>query len=347
MVLIEKLKGSVDFIEAKKALHNILLEYPDLKIRIIVDSVDKWMIAPQFVDKSAEEFLILTSVIRGLTRALIKINKKFGDGVEIKAFLPVDFKPYIENRAGQHEAIYHHFMQWSYGELAAFIAKRIAKTKKLLTPFGYAETLDNTWDEIFPFYITNNETNVKHKAFDYLLRHSQFRPREILMCCRDLTERAREIDKPTLTQAEFRDVVHIHCNEEADQIINEFQPSVKNIHDVLRKFTDSCNVLDNNTIYTMLKRVSAPPFKDSKEIVQFLYDIGFLGIIMNESEKNATGRELPYTIYNNEAWYFNFKFFDPRRSVADAKKFVIHPIFYGKYLIKADKNVTICHKIVT
>jgi len=348
-MLNEHLRGSAEFTGAIEILKENLKKHPELEIRIVVDSVDKWMITPEFIDKSSDDFFVLSLVVRGLTRALIKIhtNEYFKNSVEIKAFLPIDMKPYMEDRASEHEDIYHHYIQWSDKELAAFIAKRVARNKHLITGSGaYAETLNNTWDELFPFLIENSETDVKHKPFDYLLRHSQFRPREILMCCRAMSEYAKTENKSSLTQEEFRDVVHQHCNNEVSKTINEFKPSLQNIHEILNKFTGGSNILKSEQVYSLLKNVDlAGSIKDTTELIQFLYDMGFIGIIMDKSEKNAFGKPLPFTRLKDKTYYFNFKFLDPMRSIFGTKHFVIHPIFYGRFSIKADNKITICQHI--
>ena len=348
-MLDKHLRGSTEFIDAIEILNENLKKYPELKIRIVVDSVDKWMITPAFIEKASDDFFVLSLVVRGLTRALIKIHthEYFKNSVEIKAFLPIDMKPYMEDRASEHEDIYHHYIQWSDKELAAFIAKRVARNKHLITGSGaYAETLNNTWDELFPFLIKNSETDVKHKPFDYLLRHSQFRPREILICCRAISEYAKTENKSSLTQEEFRDVVHQHCNNEVSKTINEFKPSLQNIHEILNRFTGRSNILKSEQVYSILKNVDfTGSIKDTNELIQFLYDMGFLGIIMDQHEKNAFGKPLPFTISKEKTLYFNFKFLDPMRSIFGTKEFVIHPIFYGRFSIKADNKITICQHI--
>lgn len=362
--LREHLSGSIDFSDAVKVLGQNLNNNPDFKIRIVVDSVDKWMLPSKFKREAEDDFLLLSLVIRSLIRALIKINtnSRFKNSVEIKAFLPLDLRPFIEDRASAHEAMYHHIMHWRGIELAALIAKRISRSNNLLDDkYDYIDTL-KAWDNIFQFQITNNTTNVKHKPFDYLLRHSQFRPREILICCRKMSEYARKHNISNLNEQEFRDIVHEHCSEEAERIIEEFKVPFPNIYDILSKFTGISNILKSEEVFNLLKNVSLPSFiLNTRELIQFLYNVGFLGVMIDESEKNELGKNLPlttvietenghivlpYTKVQRKTSYFSFKFIDPSRKIVNANTFVIHPIFYGKFSIRAHEKITVCHHII-
>jgi energy-coupling factor transporter ATP-binding protein EcfA2 len=318
------------------------------KVRIIVDSVDKLIDAPAFKEMAEENYKTLALVVRSLTEALVRIyvDERFKDLVEIKAFLPMDLEPFLQDRAFDHEYIYHHHIHWNRKELAALVAKRIARTTKMSTPSGdYVGTLAETWDELFPFSISNVETNVKHKSFDYLLRHSQYRPREILRCCRAMTEHARKEKKSSLTDKEYVNLIHKHCQYEAIRIIDEYILAYPTLYEVLEKFNGSSNIIPSEELYPKLRKIPVlpGPIKDHTDLLQFLYDIGFLGIVVGQHEMNALGTYLPYTIYKGKNLYFAFKNFDPDRSVASVKTFVIHPIFYGRFAIKANPNITICH----
>lgn len=333
------LNGPVEFNEAVKVLIQNLQQYPIPKIMIVVDSVDKWMLSTKFQTEAKQDFMLLSLLVRSLIRALLKLNsdKHFTNCVEIKAFFPLDLKPFTEDRAAiEHEIKYNHIMHWCGAELETLIAKRIAINDNFV------------WDKIFPFFIENHITKVKHKPFDYLLRHSQFRPREILTCCRKITDYANRTNKFTLNEKEYRDIVHQHCDDEVDRIINEFMIPFPNLYDVLNKFYESSNILEPNYVYSVLKNVKLPEFLYSiRGLVQYLYDIGFLGIILLEKEKDALGKEFPYTRYKNTTYYFSFKFIDPKRKISNAKKFVIHPLFYGRFSIKSHDKITICHNILT
>lgn len=321
-------------------------------VRIIVDSVDKWMEAPVFGKLAEENYRTLALVVRSLTTALVKIyeDERFKNLVEIKAFLPIDLEPFIQDRAYDHQYIYHHHIQWTRKELSALVAKRIARANGMVAPSGdCVDTLEETWDQLFPFKVGNIETNVKHKSFDYLLRHSQYRPRELLRCCRLMTENARKEKKSSLTEREYTALVHSHCLQEADRIIAEYALAYPILYGVLDKFNGSSNIIESEELYSKLRKSAliSEPMKDSTSLVQFLYDMGFLGAIVDQHETNALGKYLPYTIYKGKNLYFAFKNFDPDRVIMHVKTFVIHPIFYGKFAIKANTDMTICHILST
>ncbi len=198
---------NTDFKKAKNAVLDFFSKPDSPNIHIIVDSVDKWLLG-NWHPKAESEYLTLCSAVRGLTKALLKIHlePKLEPKTIIKALLPRDMKDHIHDRATRHETIYHHYMRWSAKELLAFIVKRINEKAN--------DCYMDIWLEIFPDTIENHDTKVKHSSFDYLLRHSQYKPRELLLCCRRISEYARKGNKSHITKKEFAKIIHEHATEE-------------------------------------------------------------------------------------------------------------------------------------
>jgi hypothetical protein len=334
-------RRKVGFQEAVDALCLNLRNMPARSILIIVDSVDKFMMPAQFPE-APKEHRGLCLTVRALCKALLQLHqrKEFYSAFEIKVFLPIDMKNSMKDRSYEHELIHHHNIRWTADELAMFIAKQMSTQYD--GGIEAQELIRETWDRLFPYHIENTVTRVKHRPLDYLLRHTHYRPRQLIFCCRAMTEAAKKAQKKDLAPEEFREVTHEYCREASGRILNEFKAAYPTIFEIIHKFEDSSNILPREKVYKLLSSLKMPPMlNDPEDLVQLLYDMGFLGVIKDEEHERELGLKLPYTTVSSKTYHFAFTYLHPRFSVVTEKTFVIHPSFYSRFNFKIDSHITV------
>ena len=71
---------------------------------IVVDSVDKFLMPPQFPD-APKEYRVLRIAVRALRRALLRLyqTKEFADACDINVFLPINMKNAMKDRSYEHQ----------------------------------------------------------------------------------------------------------------------------------------------------------------------------------------------------------------------------------------------------
>lgn len=169
--------------------------------------------------------------------------------------------------------------------------------------------------------------------FIYLLRHTFWRPRDILYyyarilaVAKDMRDRKHDMTSDVVRRI-VKDTTYDIINQE---FINEFQSSISNIRQVIETFRGMPQILSHDDVVTTLNKVefadasgSGNP-RDASVKIRFLYDIGFLGFEVDERIRNR------FSIRANQAFYFNEGDMPLRiltSPMLGACRLVIHPVF--------------------
>lgn len=187
----------------------------------------------------------------------------------------------------------HHDIRWSGMELAIMLRKRLELLGDYETPKEKRphERLADVLEHYFPFIPKETSITVSGRDYDLpiyiaVLRHTFWRPREILIyfakiisVVRDFRKRKMEITDFTVSKCISDTTREIISTE----FINEFQRHCTNLPDILAIFRGAKQIL---TIDDLKKTLSDCKFEfiDKREDVysfdeqvEFLYEIGFLG----------------------------------------------------------------------
>ena len=335
------LTANAEFTHAESVAFDSVLHADQLEILVVVDSIDKWL-GPVWAPEAREEYMALCQTVRGLTKALMRLQEgPLHSKVSVKALLPRDMREYIKDRSTEHELHYHHEMQWKGQDLAQFVARRIARGQNLDDP----PTLANTWGVLFPDQIENIATGVRHDPFEYMLRHSHYRPREILMLCRLLTEHAVRVERAQLKPKEFTRLVHEHSVTQAKLLLDENRYAYPQVYEAVHKLDGLPPAIERDELFSRLRGVTLPrSAHDLGDLAQIFYDMGVLGVVTDPRAAEERGLALPYTAFHGERHCFAFRHFARDLTVAAFDTFIVHPMFFGLLASDAKKDdMTICH----
>lgn len=239
---------------------------------------------------------------------------------------------------------------WSGIELCVVLFKRLEKmsgfqTSEALRPH---ERLDQICGKLFKGWPKEisfdfNGKSISIPMFAYVLRHTFWRPRDILLYYSSLLAAILTCKK---TGNKISDnIIRRIISETTYQIIktefiDEYETTVTNIREIIDKFTGCNQVLSYDEIEKILSGINLIFSLGEKETniyskVEFLYDIGFLGIIL--SDKQRENLKIEYS----QAFYFN----EGTTALSAAKKvhfketkFAIHPIFAENLQLDSSKN---------
>ena len=187
-----------------------------------------------------------------------------------------------------------------------------------------------------------NNTNVTVDLFCYILRHSFWRPRDILTYYVALFDAASEsYGKNALSVSQVRRIIGARTkNIIKTEFIGEFKESITNLGKTLNLFRGSKQILSYSDIFEKLEghdlfvmpRGMVRNFHDKLEI---LYEIGFIGI------------QVPDEIYelenlgSKECFYFNegSAFLSTlKESGLEDVSFIIHPVFAEELRLNHKEN---------
>jgi hypothetical protein len=268
--------------------------------------------------------------------------------VKIKMFLPLDMRYGIRDWTYQHLRQLHHDISWKADDLRAFISRRIeiGRPEKLrLTKRDFE--FEQAWNDLFGKSTRNGKTEIFHDSLDYVLRHTLARPRQLLMFCRYATEQAFKRGTDALSGQDLITTVRDFCRDQYSEYIEEYAVCYANLDGLLHAFDQCPNILDADTVRRRIRNFSlAPWMREQGELIQFLYDIGFLGIhkeLQGNVEKDYPG--IMRTVVGTTTHLFYFV--HTRKSAASHEaSFVVHPFFYDVIDPEVNNVITVGHKMI-
>lgn len=267
--------------------------------------------------------------------------------VDFCATIPKD--RYVEIRDIERDAYVYigkcYEIRWSAIELVILLRKRLEcitrgyKSNRSDPPHRRLEVvLSREFSYIPPETMTIIEEQ-EHllPIFIDVLRHTFWRPREILIYFAKLIAVLRDIRKRNIEVTQFavskciadttREIIRT-------EFINEFQRHCTNLRDVVERFRRQKQIL---TLAEIQELIGGFPFHfvdresalmDLETQLLFLYEIGFLGV---EADKKTTER---LKLLHSDIFWFNAGD-EPFEAVARERfagcKFIVHPIF-GEFL---------------
>src|SRR5690606_17254279 len=164
---------------------------------------------------------------------------------------------FLEIRKVDRDTFRHHGrfapLNWSGIELAEFLRKRLehlenGKSNRLNTPdLRLSETLENYYGHIpqdIQFDFNGRQYTIP--LFFYILRHTFWRPRDILFYYTNILSLAKELKfkKSEITSEKIRYIVKVTTIKVIkSEFINEFSTSYDNIEEVIGKFKNKKQIL--------------------------------------------------------------------------------------------------------
>ena len=307
---------------------------------ITFDNIDRYFEShSDYYDGESNTATYLRYIFESLVYAVYDIRRsKIRNKVFIKALIPKDkFEP-LQMRDSDKINQLVKYIQWNKSELEKFVSKRIAHSLNIKNDDNTLSTqLDRTWYKIFPVEVENLTVGQKENSFDYILRHTQYKPRDIQIYCENIIATAVSTKTP-ITSDLIRKKVAQHSPELVKYSLDEFGFEFPNLRYLLNLFKNKSNILSYEQVYEIIQQgirnvrflkqstlnLGVTDDEKIEKILEFLYGYGLLGY-SKESRKN-----------NSKEYHFHYT--DSYTMIITEKDLVIHPMFYEYLQIEADNN---------
>ena len=289
----------------------------------------------------------LRSLLTVATEARARRQDYFYTSLDFCVAAPKD--RFIEVMRSERDS-YRHWqryctLNWSGIELAILLRKRLEvlmqeKTKKVNPKERLEAILRHKEIRTLPMDLEfeYNGRAYKMPLFLYVLRHTFWRPREVLLYYASLLALADDMKRwqNSVKGDTVRKCIKVATRQVIEsEFINEFHSTVLNISDVLSCFRRKKNILSHTELAEILATVrfvfAAGNIQDigTIEKIKLLYEIGFLGVWAPRKElREQLGLDLDYAFYFNEGTSF---FVGTDETEISTWSFVVHPIF-SEYL---------------
>jgi hypothetical protein len=246
-------------------------------------------------------------------------------------------------------------LDWSGIELVILLLKRLQELAQYSASKGSGATvrspedrLAEVWKEKFAHVASDitfeyNGRQYSMPLFFYVLRHTFWRPRDVLLYyakilafAEDMRRKGRRASTEGIRQA----VREVTFEVVSSEFINEFSSTVKNIRDVIGVFERQKQFLSYEVIRDLLDGVDLE-FATGHNLhriddkIEFLYQVGFLGICATQQMIESGMAKHKHMFSFNEGYSVLRGVKGPR---FDEHTFVIHPIFTNYLQINTAGN---------
>lgn len=247
-------------------------------------------------------------------------------------------------------------LHWSGIELSILLRKRLEyflspsqwASKRLSPSDRLNEVLRNVAFQHLPASI-NFEFNgsiISMPLFMYVLRHTFWRPREVLIYYARLLTMAdmRKRWEENIDDISIRKWIKNTTQEVIQsEFINELQTSILNIEEIVNAFTGARIILtwlQLRKIVDSLEFMFVAGLKDQPSLIEkvkYLYEVGFLGLSLSKLQAESLGACSKHAFIFNEG-----RLVFARRTLNEtelkAYKYVIHPVFCERLSLKTSKT---------
>jgi len=237
---------------------------------------------------------------------------------------------------------------WTAQELATLLRKRLERISNYSSEKSSSveERLKEVLSKNFPnidsdCFVKLNNQNYFMPLFLYILRHTFWRPRDILIYFARILAVSKDLKKRSINMS--KEIIRRIVKETTSvviesEFINEFSSTLVNLRDVIKLFYGRNELLSYNDISDILSRIDfrfANNDENSKQIntkLTFLFEISFIGLYVNEDLKNRFGIDCKHAFYFNEGETILRLIENPQPEY----NFVIHPIFCEYLQLKTE-----------
>lgn len=225
------------------------IESRDYVFAGLIDAVFKCKSHPMLADTLAMKVLLPKELAHGATRLLRDLDK-------------ID----------QFSANIH----WTSDALADFMKRRLEehlKTKQ--------RSFEEVWREYFPERLRNDVHGVEEDTWGYVLRHSLYRPRQVLLHVQEILDEwdSRSPNQPFRVDPTFIPNVVADSNVRLSQhVVNELRLDFPHLDALLRSFRGLPSVMPALEITTRFERYLGISAERFDEAFVDLYNYGIFGV---------------------------------------------------------------------
>jgi len=283
--------------------------------------------------------------------ALIQFSEDFNqdfssDNIHIKTLMSGEVFPHLEEEVldNPSKSIRDQvFLLWRPRDLLRLIAWRFylylslhkqlrQESQHSINWSSYDDVLEKMWIPYFGEYVTNGR-GIREHTFPYVLRHTQMRPRQLIILCNSIAAATQQNKHSTFPVMHETDIVAgVKAAEDrlATEVINSFSAAYKNIAGILDSL-QGCPMnfpgkeLDRRAHHT----ASEWPVGDYGQSAfrRLVAELGIVGRVRKRTE-NVIDAEFEYSI--------------PRRlSLMQSDDCVIHPMFYSRFNVNLNSPLRV------
>jgi hypothetical protein len=297
-----------------------------------------------------ENYAINDPAMMHTIAALIQFGADFNreyarKGLHIKIFLMAEIFPYIKEEVVLNTLKFVRdplHLHWKPKDLMRLIGWRLHSYLKALNQVNpHAETID--WDNYndvlekvwYPYFgrTLQNHEGQQEASFPYILRHTQMRPRQLIVLCNAIAQQA--MDDETFPQFESATIVEAIArgqNALAEEVFNSYSSVYPKVGRIVEALSGLPMIFKGNELDRRAPLTASEWPHGEYSPLAFRQLVAELGIVGRVRRRNAA----------TEFIEADFEYsMEGRLPLLVTDECVIHPMFYQKLNIRVEANLRV------
>ncbi len=297
------------------------------------------IIAIDTFERYDRENMAMMAVTAALVQCASTLNIAYSHrGIHIKAFVSAEIFPHIRENIITNPAKYiRHplYMSWRPKDLIRLIAwrfQRYLQARSDTIPArnvnweDFDDLLKKLWYPYFGETITNLR-GVEEKSFPYILRHTQMRPRQLVILCNEIARATEKEGKfPYYKNIQIQHIVQDVEHELAAEVLNSYNRIYPHVSEIVTALTGAPMLFQGNYLDQVAKKTS-DIWIEGYSLYNFrrlVAELGIVGKVRSKSkETGIVEADFEYAMQD-------------RLTLSHDDECVIHPMFYAK--LQIEKN---------
>ncbi len=277
-----------------------------------------------------------------VTAALIQRANDFNisyayKGVHVKAFVSAEIFPHIKESVITNTTKFIRnpvYLRWKPRDLIRLIMWRFHRYMEerghrisLREPAwdNFDEILETFWNPYFGESVQNLRGGTE-RSFPYILRHTQMRPRQLVVLCNQIARQAERGGKfPQFKEVSISKIISECEYDLADEVLNSYDLIYPRVADIITALTNAPVMFKGNYLDQVAKRTSSAWPLGTYSTGAFRRVVAELGIVGKVRTKDEATKIV--------AADFEYAMQD-RLTLTSDDECVIHPMFYSKLQVK-------------
>jgi hypothetical protein len=173
-------------------------------------------------------------------------------------------------------------IHWDTHNLGEFIRKRLEEHLRTK-----GRSFEEVWHEFFPDRVRNDIHSLEEDTYEYLLRHTLFRPRQLLLHVQNILNAwdRRAVRAPFKVDPKFIPRVVAQTNNElAEYVVNELSLDFPTLSHFLKSFRGLPSVMGWSEFSLRMERFLGVPNERVADVFTDLYNYGIFGVALAQGK---------------------------------------------------------------
>lgn len=220
------------------------------------------------------------AVFAGLMDAVFKCSNDplFNDAFCFKAFLPQELTDDAQSVVWDTDKFVHdvHHLRWAEEDFKTLIKKRMAPHARTKSA-SFAEV----WHDIMPDKIRNEAHRIDEPSFNYIIRHTLYRPRQLLAHVQEILDRWDQQTDAHRVDPSFIPKIVASMNEKlARSVVNQLGVKHVGLEMFMKSWSGSPNLVQVAEVRDRVGRMfGLESRRDINSVITDLYNVGIFGCV--------------------------------------------------------------------